>query len=120
MKLWVDDVRPAPPGWVWVQAAKGAKIVLANCKVEEISLDHDMPNDMMHRMATRLGGCPIDWGECDCETGYNVACFIEKRAHEGIKPPKWRVHSSNPSGAYRMRQALTAADKAWVRAMSDN
>lgn len=111
MKLWVDDEREPPVGWGWVKNARGAKVVIESLTVEEISLDHDMP-DCGHT------GCPIDSGKCDCPTGYDVALFIEDRAAKGIKPPKWKVHSKNPNGAYKIKQALTQADKVWVRVMS--
>ena len=51
MKIWVDDVRPAPKGYVWcksVQEAKDTVLMLElyatvneNYKVELIDLDHD-------------------------------------------------------------------------------
>lgn len=42
MKLWLDDIRPAPEGWVWVKTAYAAKAHLARFTVEVASLDHDL------------------------------------------------------------------------------
>ena len=50
MKLWVDDVRPAPEGYIWVKSVNEAKIycsqhLFANTlNISEISLDHDSGN----------------------------------------------------------------------------
>lgn len=42
MRLWVDDVRPAPPGWVHARSVEEAQSLLATGEVEEASLDHDL------------------------------------------------------------------------------
>lgn len=42
MKLWVDDVRPAPPGWTWARTLDEAQGYLVRGGVEEASLDHDL------------------------------------------------------------------------------
>ena len=42
MKLWLDDVRPAPPGWTHARTVDEAQTWLATGVVEEASLDHDL------------------------------------------------------------------------------
>lgn len=42
MRLWLDDSRPAPPGWVHCQTVEAAKVLLETGKVEDLSLDHDL------------------------------------------------------------------------------
>jgi hypothetical protein len=42
VKLWLDDVRPAPPGWVHAHTIGEAQRYLETGKVEEASLDHDL------------------------------------------------------------------------------
>ncbi|MBI5544590.1 MAG: hypothetical protein HY901_11920 [Deltaproteobacteria bacterium] len=42
MKLWLDDVRPAPPGWVQARTIEEAQRWLVTGEVEEASLDHDL------------------------------------------------------------------------------
>ncbi|KQO98213.1 cyclic-phosphate processing receiver domain-containing protein [Leifsonia sp. Leaf264] len=49
MKLWIDDLRPAPPGdWVIARTSAEALAVLeehAGKPIEEISFDHDLGGD---------------------------------------------------------------------------
>lgn len=42
MKLWLDDVRPAPEGWRWVKTAGEALTLLLRGGVKIASLDHDL------------------------------------------------------------------------------
>ena len=52
----------------------------------------------------------------DTGTGYDVACWIEQAAAEGRLDRIGRaVHSMNPSGALRIRQAMISADRYWDR-----
>lgn len=96
MKLWLDDLRPAPAGWVHAKTAKEAiKLLSADC-VKEISLDHDLGE------------------EEDVGSGYDVACFIEENAALGrLKKLFWNIHSANPVGRIRMMQALNNAERFW-------
>lgn len=101
MKLWLDDIRPAPEGWTWIKDAWHAIALLAElCTIShssdiEISLDHDLGDD-------KNG------------TGYDVAKSIESGAHSGTIPRiKWNVHSANPVGRKNMIAALESADRAW-------
>lgn len=46
MKLWVDDIRPAPEGYHWCQSVNEAKGFIEGCmkwnrKIELLDLDHD-------------------------------------------------------------------------------
>src|ERR1700716_1590869 len=42
MKVWLDDVRPAPAGWVNVRTPEAAIDLLRSDDVEKVSLDHDL------------------------------------------------------------------------------
>jgi hypothetical protein len=90
MKLWVDDVKPAPEGYIWAQSVLMAKAIIEvreedNVKIELIDIDHDAgdyAND---------GGDYIkllDWLE---ETGRNYPI---------------RIHSMNPVGRENMRAII--------------
>lgn len=93
MKLWVDDRREAPPGWVWAKTAPEAINHIATGEVEEISLDHDLGEEM---------------------NGHTVATYIEGAAHSGeVKKMKWRAHTDNPVGRQRIEQAMRNADEYW-------
>lgn len=47
MKLWVDDIRPAPEGWTRARSVTEAIRILATMAVEEVSLDHDISMKVM-------------------------------------------------------------------------
>lgn len=102
MKLWLDDVRPAPEGWTAVQNAADAIAVLRSGCVELVSLDHDL-------------------GPTEAGTGYDVAAWIEEQAASCALPRvMWRVHSANPVGVRRMEVALRNADRFWAGADGRN
>lgn len=95
VRLWLDDLRPAPHGWTHARTAPEAIALLAAGGVEEVSLDHDL-------------------GPPEAGTGYDVAAWIEARAAEGTLPRvSWRVHSANPVGVQRIRAALESAERWW-------
>ena len=43
MKLWIDDCRPAPTGYIWVKSVNAAKEIIEATKeeIEILSVDHD-------------------------------------------------------------------------------
>ena len=95
VRLWLDDLRPAPPGWVWIKTVPAALSLLRRGLVSEVSLDHDL-------------------GEEGGGTGYDVACFIEQEAFHGrLARLRWAVHSANPVGKERMQTAQLTADVFW-------
>jgi hypothetical protein len=89
MKIWVDDLRPAPEGYIWFKSVNLVKEYLRDIEriygVELIDVDHDAgdyAND---------GGDYIkllDWLE---ETGRNYPI---------------RIHSMNPVGVANMRAII--------------
>ena len=115
MKLWIDDVRPAPEGYYWCTSVNEAKMIIEYCEKEYayavkkaentefelykacfinladewnigiIDIDHDAGE------YARLGGDYIkllDWLE---ETGRNYPI---------------RIHSMNPVGRENMRAII--------------
>ena len=88
MKVYLDDERTAPEGWVHVKTAREAIDVLESGKVATISLDHDLGDDA-------------------AGTGYDVICWIEREAvTNGFIPPFIEIHSANPAGKMKMMLAL--------------
>ena len=83
MNLWLDDLRPAPPGWLWVKTAQDARQAMLLLEIEHMSLDHDL-------------------GEGD--TGYTFVCWMEEFNRWPRHKPT--VHSANPVGAAKMRAAI--------------
>ncbi len=88
MKLFLDDERTAPEGWVRVRRPGSAIKLLKTGQVTDLSLDHDLGNE-------RRG------------TGYDVVLWIEEAvATEGFVPPKMTVHSSNASARAKMEAGM--------------
>ena len=93
MRLWIDDIRPAPEGYIWcksVQEAKDTVLMLElyataneSYKVELIDIDHDAgkfgPPDYIK---------VLDWLE-ETERNYPI-----------------RIHSMNPVGVENIRRII--------------
>jgi hypothetical protein len=83
MRVFLDDIRPAPSGFVLVKKPEEAIRLLQTGQVTHLSLDHD------------LGDIP--------GTGNDVLLWIEKEVFlNGFAPPSITVHSSNPSARVKM------------------
>ena len=90
MNLYLDDLRPAPEGWVRVFWPDEAIALLKTGDVTHVSLDHDLGDDQRG-------------------TGYDVLLWIEEAvAVNGFKAPEITVHSANPSARQRMAAAIAA------------
>lgn len=97
MKLWIDDERPAPEGWVQARTLIEALYYLYSMKesITDIALDHDL-------------GHP-NYRDADL-----VASLIENLAAEDyIGRIKWQILTNNPDGVKKIRAALQNADKWW-------
>lgn len=94
MKLYLDDERPTPEGWVRAYTAPEAIALLQTGQVTHLSLDHDL-------------------GPKEAGTGYDVCLWVEKQVWERafdfenpFIPPEMTVHSANPVGRKRMELAI--------------
>ena len=88
IKIWIDDMRPAPKGYCWCQDAETAFRVIdyyTHYKVEivEISFDHDLGEEL---------------------SGYDIAKYIVEYQ---IPIGGFKVHSANPVGRFNIEQLLT-------------
>lgn len=95
MRVWLDDVRPEPPGWLWVKTPKAAIELLKTGHVTEISLDHDL--QLEHYRGENLEG-----------TGYDVLTWLEMELGLGRwdhEIPVIHIHTRNPVGWKRMMLA---------------
>ena len=87
MKLYLDDIRKCPDGWIPVRNFLDMIQLLQEQDVTEISLDHDM------------GGLE--------PTGYDLLNWIERKVfEEGFIPPKMYVHTWNLTGRKNMLLAI--------------
>lgn len=90
MKVFLDDERETPDGWVRTYWPAEVIALLQTGQVEELSLDHDLGDDARG-------------------TGYDVIVWIEEAvALHGFLPPTITVHSANPSAAAKMRAGIRA------------
>ena len=89
MKVYLDDERIAPAGWVQVSWPDEAIKLLQTGDVTHLSLDHDLGDD-------KRG------------TGYDVLLWIEKAVAlcQFIPPASIEVHSANSAGRKRMLAAI--------------
>ena len=90
MRVYLDDERVTPDGWIRVYWPEEAIALLESGQVEEISLDHDLGDD-------------------EHGTGYDVVLWIEEAvALRGFKPPRMFVHSANSSAKEKMLSGIQA------------
>ena len=90
MRVYLDDERVTPDGWIRVYWPEEAIALLEWGQVEEISLDHDLGDD-------------------EHGTGYDVVLWIEEAvALRGFKPPRMFVHSANSSAKEKMLSGIRA------------
>ena len=95
IKLWIDDVRPAPEGYEREVSVEGAKIAIqffefTHEPIELIDIDHDAGEQGVREYVNEGGDYIkfLDWLE---ETGRNYPI---------------RIHSMNPVGVANMRRII--------------
>lgn len=98
MKLWLDDIRPAPEGYRWVKSVNEAKVHCCQMcgpdkrlRIEEFNLDHDA-GDYAY-----AGGDYIE-----------LLNWLEEKAHvkDWAITSVFKFHSANPVGVQNMRQIV--------------
>lgn len=91
MRIYLDDTRDAPQGWVRAYWPREVIKLLQHNEVAVISLDHDLGDD-------KRG------------TGYDVLAWIEEQVflHGWTPPAQIIVHSANGPAKERMLAAIAA------------
>ena len=93
MKLWLDDIRTAPEGWVWVKTYQQAIRCLRGGEVDEISFDYDLGYKM---------------------TGCDVAKWIDDKVRtDGFRMPEWKIHAENKVGRDKIEKVMRSAWRSW-------
>ena len=92
MKLYVDDVRDAPDGWVLCREAAEALEFLEDGDIANLSLDHDL-------------------GEFSLFSGYDIAKWI---VEHDTWPHHIYCHSMNPVGRENILALLERYAPEWV------
>jgi len=110
LKLWLDDVRPAPAGWLHIYTIEDAKGYLEAGIVEEASLDHDLGacESCLNGRTSEQWLNDHDWESMpNCThfgTGYDLVCWMEATGYWPKSKPI--VHSANPVGRAKMQAAI--------------
>lgn len=103
MKLWVDDIRPAPAGYIWAKSVEQAKTMISFAQngfligltddifLDLISLDHD------------AGDFASDGGDY-----IEILNWLEKVQNAFAWPLscKFHLHSQNLVGVQNMRRII--------------
>ncbi len=93
MKVFLDDVRIAPRGWIQARWPEDVIELLKTDNVTHVSLDHDLGDDAHG-------------------TGYDVILYIEEMvATNNFSPPIITVHSSNWSARQKMMSGISQIEK---------
>ena len=90
MRVWLDDERTAPEGWVHARTPEEAIELLRGGEVEELSLDHDL-------------GLAV--GERE-RTGYDVLLWLEAEVAAGRAQPPAVMTLHSVGAVKRMEQAI--------------
>lgn len=87
MKIYLDDERKTPKGWIRTYGVKETIDLLKTNKVKEISLDHDLGKEN--------------------ENGYDVLLWIEEELYfKRLNPLKIHIHTANLSARKKMELAV--------------
>lgn len=93
VKVFLDDERETPPGWIRARWPDEVITLLEAGGVTELSLDHDLGDDARG-------------------TGYDVIRWIEEAvALREFTPPTIRVHSANSSARERMLLGIESINR---------
>ena len=96
MKIWLDDIREAPEGYVWVTSVNDAKELI---KLTESKQKHMICDDYI-----TLIDCDHDLGQYALDGGDAVK-LLDWLEETGRSYPI-RIHSQNPVGAQNMRRII--------------
>ncbi|WP_028228674.1 cyclic-phosphate processing receiver domain-containing protein [Paraburkholderia ferrariae] len=93
MKVFLDDERSTPNGWVRTFWPEEVIALLKTGKVTELSLDHDLGDDARG-------------------TGYAVLLWLEEQvALHAMLPPRIHIHSANSSARLKMEAAVASINR---------
>lgn len=97
MRIYLDDERITPDGWVRAYWPDEVVDLLKKGGVTHVSLDHDLGDD-------------------ERGTGYDVILWIEEAvATRGFTPPKISIHSANSSARKKMLAGAVAIEALYQR-----
>ena len=87
LKVFLDDIRTPPTGWILTKTPEETIKLLKTGKVTDLSLDHDLGENVGN--------------------GYDVILWIEEEVYTfNFIPPNIKVHSSNVSAREKMEAGI--------------
>ena len=93
MKVYLDDERVAPDGWIQTRWPDETIELLRTGEVTHLSLDHDLGDD-------------------ERGTGYDVVLWVEGQvATTDFVPPEMTVHSANSSARIKMEAGIRSIQR---------
>ena len=106
MKLWVDDVRPAPNGYVWCNSVNDAinTIKLREARIENILRRYTPSETRMKDLSIQVIDIDHDAGEYS-QYGGDYIKLLDWLEETGRNYPI-RIHSMNHVGAENMRAII--------------
>jgi hypothetical protein len=99
MKIWVDDIRPAPEGWVWFESSDAVIHFLKFCKrqmltVHEMSLDHDLGGEDTTRYVVLWMREADFWPE---------QVYVHSANYVGVEWLEGMIERYHPNNAHKYR-----------------
>lgn len=103
MKLWIDDVRPAPEGYLWCKTVNCAKTVIQGFGGRANKLrEKGYTGELLHDI--ELIDIDHDAGDYACNGGDYIK-LLDWLEETGRNYPI-RIHSMNPVGVANMRAII--------------
>ena len=106
MKLWIDDVRPAPEGYVWCKSVNEAKDTIAEANAKFVqTCENGMPDESLFIELISIdhdaGIYASDGGDYIRLLDWLEWLYDGKGTHT-----KFHIHSMNPVGVENMRRII--------------
>ena len=104
MKLWIDDMRPAPEGYVWCKSVYDAIDCIMKRETRLKNLDDVLSDKRKEELSIQLIDLDHDAGDYANQGGdyINLLNWLEET---GRNYPI-RIHSMNPVGVENMRRII--------------
>lgn len=110
IKLFVDDLRPNPPGWLLARTITEAQRILSFFSVDTVSLDHDI----FHSVPSKEDSPSIE-GAVTCPENFSAVAYFIAMMPADRRPKKVILHTSNTAVVYAMIEILSEAGVAVER-----
>ena len=106
MKLWVDDTRPAPIGYIWVKSVNEAIERIEDSEIRVGMLDHNNP--LCEKYIKELSIDVIDLDHDAGDYAYDGGDYIKilDYLEETERNYPIHIHSQNPAGVENMRRII--------------